>query len=119
MARSFRTACSMAAPLVVALGVVPAAAQFVNPFEALFGTPPRPPSGVPGGRQPPPPHAPAQQGYPSQGYPQNRDDQYPEPQYQQPYPGQARQGPPPGGGQQQPLPAPRWTTPAGAPRAPP
>jgi len=108
----------MAAPLVVALGVVPAAAQFVNPFEALFGTPPRPPSGVPGGRQPPPQQAPQQQGYPSQGYPQNRDDQYPEPQYQQPYPGQARQAPPPGGVQHQPLPAPDGTTAAVDPRAP-
>ena len=74
MARSFRTACLIAVPLTAALGVVPATAQFVNPFEALFGPPPRPPSGVPSGRQ----QAPQQQ-----GYPQNRDDQYPDPQYQQ------------------------------------
>ena len=51
MARSFRTACLIAVPLTAALGVVPATAQFVNPFEALFGPPPRPPSGVPSGRQ--------------------------------------------------------------------
>ena len=44
MARSFRTACLLAAPLTAALGVLPATAQFVNPFEALFGQPPRPPS---------------------------------------------------------------------------
>ena len=37
MARSFRTACLLAAPLTAALGVLPATAQFVNPFEALFG----------------------------------------------------------------------------------
>ena len=69
MARSFRTACLLAAPLTAALGVLPATAQFVNPFEALFGPPPRPPSGVPGGR---PASAPQQQGYPQ------------DPQYQQP-----------------------------------
>ena len=39
---------------LTAFGALPAAAQF-NPFEALFGSPPRPPSGVPGGRQQPPP----------------------------------------------------------------
>jgi hypothetical protein len=128
MARSFRTACLLAAPLVAvlvtaALGVLPARAQFVNPFEALFGAPPRPPSGVPGGRPPPPQQqAPQQQGYPQQGYPQqgypqNRDDQYPDPQYQQPYPGQARQAPP-AGVQNQPLPPPDGTTAAVDPRAP-
>ena len=71
MARSFRTACLIAVPFTAALGVLPATAQFVNPFEALFGSPPRPPSGVPSGRQ----QAPQQQGYPQQGYPPNRDDQ--------------------------------------------
>jgi hypothetical protein len=100
MARSFRTACLIAVPLTAALGVLPAAAQFVNPFEALFGAPPRPPSGVPSGRQ----QAPQQQGYPQQGYPQNRDDQYPDP--------------PAGGVQNQPLPPPDGTTAAVDPRAP-
>ena len=113
MARSFRTACLIAVPLTAALGVLPATAQFVNPFEALFGSPPRPPSGVPSGRQQAP-----QQGYPQQGYPPNRDDQYPDPQYQQPYPGQARQAPPAGGVQNQPLPPPDGTTAAVDPRAP-
>jgi hypothetical protein len=103
----------IAVPLTAALGVLPATAQFVNPFEALFGSPPRPPSGVPSGRQ-----APQQQGYPQQGYPPNRDDQYPDPQYQQPYPGQARQAPPAGGVQNQPLPPPDGTTAAVDPRAP-
>ena len=110
MARSFRTACLIAVPLTAALGVLPATAQFVNPFEALFGSPPRPPSGVPSGRQQAP-----QQGYPQQGYPPNRDDQYPDPQYQQPYP---RQAPPAGGVQNQPLPPPDGTTAAVDPRAP-
>jgi hypothetical protein len=114
MARSFRTACLLAAPLTAALGVLPATAQFVNPFEALFGQPPRPPSGVPGGRPPPPQQAPQQQGYPQQGYPQ--DPQYQ--QQQQPYPGQARQAPPAGGVQNQPLPPPDGTTAAADPRAP-
>jgi hypothetical protein len=90
-------------PLTAALGVLPATAQFVNPFEALFGAPPRPPSGVPSGRQAPP----QQQGYPQQ-----------DPQYQQPYPGQARQAPLPGGVQNQPLPPPDGTTAAVDPRAP-
>jgi len=108
MARSFRTACLIAVPLTAALGGVPATAQFVNPFEALFGSPPRPPSGVPSGRQ----QAPQQQGYPQQGYPQNRDDQYPDPQYQQ------RQAPPAGGVQNQSLPPPDGTTAAVDPRAP-
>ena len=47
-----------------------------------------------------------------QGYPQNRDDQYPDPQYQQ------RQAPPAGGVQNQPLPPPDGTTAAVDPRAP-
>jgi len=108
MARSFRIACLLAAPLTAALGVLPATAQFVNPFEALFGQPPRPPSQVPGGRPPPPQQVPQQQGYP-------QDPQY---QQQQPYPGQARQAPPAGGVQNQPLPPPDGTTAAADPRAP-
>jgi hypothetical protein len=95
----------IAVPFTAALGVLPATAQFVNPFEALFGSPPRPPSGVPSGRQ--------------QAPQPNRDDQYPDPQYQQqPYPGQARQAPPAGGVQNQPLPPPDGTTAAVDPRAP-
>jgi hypothetical protein len=103
-------------------GIEPAAAQF-NPFEALFG-PPRPPAGVPSGRQ--------QQGYPQ--YPDQQDSRYPDQRYQdqryqqqqgnpdqQPYPNQAgipRQGAPgqgvpgqavPGGVQSQPLPPPGGT----------
>jgi len=107
MARSFRTACLLAAPLTAALGVLPATAQFANPFEFLFGQPPRPPSQVPGGRPAPPQQVPQQQGYP-------QDPQY----QQQPYPGQARQAPPAGGVQNQPLPPPDGTTAAADPRAP-
>ena len=77
------------------LAVAPAAAQFVNPFEALFGAPPRPPSGVPSGRQPAP-------------QPQY-DQRYPEQQYPGSPPGQARQAPPPGDVQSQPLPPPDGT----------
>jgi hypothetical protein len=108
----------MARPLVISILIVasvatwalfdalPAAAQF-NPFEAIFG-PPRPPSTVPGNRQPAPqgyPQYPDRQ-YPSRPYP---EQQYPDRQYpEQPYPGQAgvpRQGP--GSGvQSQPLPPP-------------
>ena len=44
MARALRIACLIAGS--AALGALPAAAQF-NPFEALFGTPPRPPSACP------------------------------------------------------------------------
>src|SRR5262245_44955628 len=101
MARLFRIACFVAAPIAAwaTLGVLPAAAQFFNPFEALFGQPPRPPSSVPSGR-------------PQQGYPQYPDQRYPDQRYpeqqqypDQPYPGQARQAPP-GGVQSQPLPPP-------------
>src|SRR5262249_43324189 len=64
MARLLRIACFIAAPVAAwaTLGVPPAAAQFFNPFEALFGPPPRPPSSVPSG--------PPQQGYPR--YPDQR-----------------------------------------------
>jgi hypothetical protein len=111
MARSFRTACLIVAPVTAwaALAVAPAAAQFVNPFEALFGSPPRPPSNVPAGRQ--------QQ----QGYPQYQDRQYPD---QQPYPAeqqnppQARQVAPDPGVQSQPLPPPEGTAAAVDPRTP-
>jgi len=118
MARLLRIACLIAAPITAwaMLGVVPAAAQFFNPFEALFGTPPRPPSSVPSGRQP--------QGYPQypdQRYPDQRypDQRYPEPQYpDQPYPGQARQAPP-AGVQSQPLPPPEGAAAAVQPRGTP
>jgi hypothetical protein len=115
MARSFRTACLIVAPVTAwaALAVAPAAAQFVNPFEALFGSPPRPPSNVPAGRQQPAPQ--------QQGYPQYQDRQYPD---QQPYPGQqqyppqARQVAPDPGVQSQPLPPPEGTAAAVDPRTP-
>jgi hypothetical protein len=57
---------------VAALGAPPAAAQFFNPFEALFGSPPRPPGGVPGRQQGPTPPAPQypERPYPEQSYPQ-------------------------------------------------
>ena len=107
MARLRRIACFIAAPIAAwaTLGALPAGAQFFNPFEALFGPPPRPPSSVPSGRP--------QQAYPQyqdQRYPDQRypDQRYPEQQQQypdQPYPGQARQAPP-GGVQSQPLPPP-------------
>src|SRR5262245_29462968 len=100
MARLLRIACFVAAPVAAwaTLGVLPAAAQFFNPFEALFGQQPRPPSSVP--IVSPQPGSPQ---YPDQRYP---DQRYPEPQYpDQPYPGQARQAPP-GGVQSQPLPPP-------------
>src|SRR5262249_1856548 len=75
MARLLRIACFIAAPITAwaMLGVLPAAAQFFNPFEALFGQPPRPPSSVPSGR-------------PQQAYPP-----YPDP----PYPHQPSPHPPP------------------------
>jgi hypothetical protein len=107
MARLRRIACFIAAPLAAwaTLGVLPAGAQFFNPFEALFGPPPRPPSSVPSGRpQQAYPQYPPDQRYPDQRYP---DQRYPEQQQypDQPYPGQARQAPP-GGVQSQPLPPP-------------
>src|SRR5262249_60935186 len=69
MARLLRIACFVAAPITAwaMLGVVPAAAQFFNPFEALFGQPPRPPSSVPSGRP-----QPAYPQYPDQRYPDQR-----------------------------------------------
>src|SRR5262249_56460751 len=73
MARLFRIACFIAAPITAwaMLGVLPAAAQFFNPFEALFGQPPRPPSSVPSGR-------------PKQAYPQYPDQRYPHQRYPDP-----------------------------------
>ncbi len=106
MAPSFRTACLIVAPVTIlaALGVLPAAAQFINPFEALFGPPPRPPSSVPAGR----PQAPVPQ---PQGYPQDPQQSYPEQRYPgQQYPGQARPAPPDSGVQSQPLPPPDGTS---------
>jgi hypothetical protein len=97
MARLLRIACLIAAPIAAAatLGAVPAAAQFFNPFEALFGPPPRPPSSVPSGRQAVPEPQPAYPQYQDQRYPGPR---YPETQYpEQPYPPQARESAPPGG----------------------
>jgi hypothetical protein len=108
MARLLRIASLIATPIAAAaiIGVVPAAAQFFNPFEALFGAPPRPPSGVPSGRQP----VPQQQGYPQ--YPDQRypGPVYPERQYpDQANPGQPRESPP-AGVQSQPLPPPEGAT---------
>jgi hypothetical protein len=103
-----RSLCSLsAAALVTAwsgLGSAPAQAQFFNPFEALFGPPPRPQQSVPYPRQQAP-----QQSYPA--YPD--DPRYPA----QPYPGPARQGA--GGVQSEPLPPPPGSTTASVdPRAP-
>ena len=109
MARSFLAACLIVG--LSALGAPPAAAQF-NPFEALFGSPPRPPSGVPGGRQPMPPA-------PQEAYPEPQPYPGRQPYPGQPYPGQA--GLPPQGGaggiQSQPLPPPGGTA-AVDPRGP-
>ena len=102
MARSLRIACLIGFATV--LGALPAAAQF-NPFETLFGSPPRPPSSVPSGRQQPPSQSYPQ--YPDQADPRYRDPRYPEQPNPQ-YPGQAAVPPPapPGGIQTQPLPPP-------------
>jgi hypothetical protein len=95
MARSLRLlSASALVAACSAFGGTPAAAQFFNPFEALFGPPPRPQSTVP---YPPRQQAP-QQSYPA--YPDQRDPRNPA----QPYPGQARQAPP--GIQSEPLPPP-------------
>jgi len=108
---------ALSAVSLAALGVLPATAQF-NPFEALFGSPPRPPSGVPGGRQQPPPQQQAYPQYPDQRYDQrSQDPRYQDPRYQEQYPDQARQGPFGGGAgvQSQPLPPPPGGTAAGVP----
>ena len=113
MVRSLYIACLIAG--LAGLCPVSAQAQF-NPFEALFGAPPRPPSSVPNGRQPQyqqqyrnepyyqdqrEPGRPAYPAYPDQ------QDQYRD---QQPYPPQANvpTGQPPGV-QSQPLPPPPST----------
>ena len=109
-AQSLRTVCLAAG--LAALVAAPAAAQF-NPFEALFGSPPRPPGAVPGGRQQAPQQAYPQypdQRYPDQRYPDQRypDQRYPDQRYpEQPLPdqGQTRAGVP-GGVQSHPLPPP-------------
>src|SRR5712691_1636631 len=111
MIRLLPTVCLIAG--LAALAAPPATAQF-NPFEALFGPPPRPPGGVPGGRQVPTQPAP-QEAYPGQ-------QQYPrqQPYPGQPYPGQANIPPQGGTGgiQSQPLPPPPGGTAAVDPRAP-
>jgi hypothetical protein len=121
MARARVTAGLIAASAVL-VGSVPAAAQF-NPFEALFGSPPRPPSSVPSGRQPPQ----AYPQYPEQADPRSQDPRYQDPRYQDPryrdprnpeYPEQAGVPPrpaPPGGIQSQPLPPPPGGTTAAVP----
>jgi hypothetical protein len=118
MVRSLRTACLIAAAAM--LGSLPAAAQF-NPFEALFGSPPRPPSSVPGGRQQPPPQQYPQ--YPEQQDPRYRDPRLPTQQYPaQQYPEQAGVPPRPvgpgGGIESQPLPPPPGGTTAAVPPGP-
>jgi hypothetical protein len=118
MARLLRIACLIAAPVAAAatLGVLPAAAQFFNPFEALFGTPPRPPSSVPSGRQAAPEPQPAYPQYPDQRYPGPR---YPTQSPEQAYPPQARESPLPGPVQSQPLPPPEGAAAAVDPSLPP
>src|SRR5262245_10354808 len=110
MADLLRTVRVLAVPaaLLTLAGAGPAAAQF-NPFEALFGRPPRPPSEVPGGRMPPPPQ---QQGYPQDqryGDPRYQDPRYQDQRYPE-YQEQARQDPSGGGVQSQPLPPPPGST---------
>jgi hypothetical protein len=88
---------AMSIAAVAIVHAAPAAAQFFNPFEALFGPPPRPPSSVPAS-------------LPPTSYPQ-----YPDPRYEQRYPGPQnqvvvpRQGPPVGV-QSEPLPPPPGAT---------
>ena len=140
MARSLNLLGLLA--VLAAVSPLPAAAQF-NPFEALFGAPPRPPAGVPTGRQ-------QQQQYPEdQQYQRYPNEQYQRSPEQQPYPYQQQQqqayppqanvpsgypprgnpppgyppqanvppGPQPGGVQSQPLPPPTGTA-AIEPRGP-
>jgi hypothetical protein len=97
MARPLRS-IHVVAMLIASVAIpAPAAAQFFNPFEALFGPPPRPPSSVPTSR--PQPGYPQ---YPDAGY----DRRYPAPQNQATIP---RQGPPVGV-QSEPLPPPSGAT---------
>jgi hypothetical protein len=115
MTELLRTVCLAAG--LAALGATSAAAQF-NPFEALFGSPPRPPGSVPGSRQPVQPQQAypqyPDQRYPDQRYPDQRypDQRYPDQRYpDQPFPDQdpTRAGVP-GGVQAQPLPPPSGGT---------
>jgi hypothetical protein len=99
------TATLTCASLGLALTAPAAQAQF-NPFEAIFGSPPRPPGSVPGARQPagPPPQQQAYPQYPDQRYdPRYQDPVYQDPRYQDP---RYQRGPAPGGIQSQPLPPP-------------
>src|SRR5262245_42711754 len=93
MARSLYTACLIAAlsASAVALGPMPAQAQ--NPFEMLFGSPPRPPAGVPSGRPAPQPQ-----------YDPYQDDRFPERRPYQQQPGNQQQGYPQYPPDQQPYP---------------
>ncbi|HEY7243317.1 MAG TPA: DUF2155 domain-containing protein [Xanthobacteraceae bacterium] len=78
MAWSLRSSCVGAALVTGAAfaASAPATAQFFNPFEALFGQPPRPPSTVPAAR----PQAPAS------SYPQYQDLRSDQGYQPQPYP---------------------------------
>jgi hypothetical protein len=94
MARVLRTAVLTIASITawVALDAFPAAAQFINPFEAIFGPAPRPPSSVPGGRQ----QTPA----PQPQYLDDPDPRYPvqQPRHQSEPAVQSQPLPPPAGG---------------------
>jgi hypothetical protein len=115
MARSDRIVRLVAAPLVLATVIAaaaPARAQFINPFEALFGPPPRPPGSVPGARQPPGPP----QAYPQHQDPRYYEPRYPDQRYQDPrYQEQAPRG---GGVESQSLPPPPGGTTAAVPPQP-
>jgi hypothetical protein len=121
MIRSLSIACLIAG--LAALCPASAQAQF-NPFEALFGAPPRPPSGVPNGRQPQyqndqyyqDQRDPGRSPYPGQQEQYRGQDQYRD---QQPYPPQANvpTGQPPGI-RSQPLPPPPAGTAAIEPGGP-
>ncbi|MCC6777391.1 MAG: DUF2155 domain-containing protein [Hyphomicrobiales bacterium] len=104
-----RGCLASAAVSLACLLAAPAWAQF-NPFEALFGSPPRPPGSVPGSRQPagPPPQQQAYPQYPDQRYdPRYQDPRYQDPVYQDPrYQRAPAPGAGPGGVQSQPLPPP-------------
>jgi hypothetical protein len=103
MVRSLQLTCLIAVGMAFC-SPVPAQAQF-NPFEALFGSPPRPPAGVPTGRQQSPHY------YPNEQY-QRSPDQQPYPhQQQQPYPPEANV--PPGYPAQAPGYPPRASVPPG------
>ena len=98
--------------VLAALSPLPAQAQF-NPFEALFGTPPRPPAGVPTGRQP---QQQQQQQYPEEQYRRYPNEQYERSPEQQPYPYQPQQPYPPQANVPSGYP-PRGNVPSGYPQA--